>query len=45
MLVSGFVSGKLIYIPEFPFNYPSFKERIEEQLQLPPGNASGGYAP
>lgn len=33
MLVSGFVSGKLIYILEFPFNCPSFKERIEEQLR------------
>ena len=46
MLVSGFVSGKLIYILEFPFNCPSFKERIEEQLRrrLPHGNASGRYA-
>jgi len=45
MLVSGFVSGKLIYILEFPFNCPSFKERIEEQLRrrLPHGNASGRY--
>ena len=46
MLVSGFVSGKLIYILEFPFNCPSFKERIKEQLRrrLPHGNTSGRYA-
>ena len=45
ILVSGFVSGKLIYILEFPFNTPSFKKKIEEQLKkkLPKGNEPGEY--
>jgi len=33
MLISGFVNGKLIYILEFPFNYPLFIEQLEKQLK------------
>ena len=33
MLVSGFVDGKLIYIIEFPFNYPDFVKNLEIQVQ------------
>jgi len=33
MLISGFVDGKLIYILEFPFNYPEFVGQLEKQLQ------------
>ena len=32
MLVSGFVDGKLIYILEFPFDFPEFTERLEKLL-------------
>ncbi len=32
MLVSGFVGGKLIYILEFPFDFPEFTERLEKLL-------------
>ena len=32
MLASGFVDGRLIYILEFPFSYPPFMNRLEEQL-------------
>ena len=32
MLVSGFVDGKLIYILEFPFNFPEFTERLDKLL-------------
>ncbi len=32
VLISGFVDGKLIYIFEFPFNYPEFVNRLKEQL-------------
>jgi len=32
MLVSGFIDGRLIYILEFPFNFPEFTERLERQL-------------
>jgi hypothetical protein len=33
MLISGFVDGKLIYILEFPFNYPKFVKHLKDQLQ------------
>ncbi len=33
MLVSGFVDGKLIYIIEFPFNYPDFIKNLESKIQ------------
>ncbi|MEW6103695.1 MAG: hypothetical protein AB1630_07795 [bacterium] len=32
VLISGFVDGKLIYILEFPFNYPKFTKHLEGQL-------------
>ncbi|OYT34541.1 MAG: hypothetical protein B6U87_01835 [Candidatus Aenigmarchaeota archaeon ex4484_52] len=32
MLISGFVDGKLIYILEFPFDYPEFNKHLEQQL-------------
>jgi len=32
MLVSGFVDGRLIYILEFPFSFPTFVENLERQL-------------
>ena len=32
MLVSGFVDGRLVYILEFPFSYPTFVENLERQL-------------
>jgi len=32
MLVSGFVDARLIYILEFPFTYPEFVQRLQEQL-------------
>jgi hypothetical protein len=32
MLISGFVDGKLIYIIEFPFNYPEFVKHLHRQL-------------
>jgi hypothetical protein len=32
MLVSGFVSGNLMYILAFPFNCPCFIQRLKEQL-------------
>ena len=35
MLVSGFVSGKLIYIPEFPFNCPLKRELKNNYSFLP----------
>ncbi len=33
MLVSGFVNGKLIYILEFPFSCPTFRENLEKHLK------------
>ena len=33
MVVSGFVDARLIYILEFPFSYPEFVQRIQEQLE------------
>lgn len=33
LLISGFVDGKLIYILEFPFNYPKFTKHLKEQLR------------
>jgi len=33
MLVSGFVDARLIYVLEFPFIYPEFIIRLQEQLE------------
>lgn len=32
IIVSGFVDGKLIFILEFPLNYPSFYNKLKSQL-------------
>lgn len=33
LLVSGFVDGKLIYIIEFPFNFPDFVKNLEGKIK------------
>ncbi len=33
MLVSGFVDGKLIYIIEFPFNFPDFVKNLKDKIK------------
>jgi hypothetical protein len=33
VLVSGFVDARLIYVLEFPFSYPEFVQRLQEQLE------------
>lgn len=33
MLVSGFVDGKLIYILEFPFNFPDFIRKLKTKVK------------
>jgi len=45
MLMSGFVSGKMIYILEFPFNSQKFKDHLLENLHkyLPHGDEKNRY--
>jgi hypothetical protein len=45
MLISGFVDGQLMFIFEFPFNTPSFVERLKKQLDkmFPRGDIEGSY--
>ncbi|HCG76665.1 TPA: hypothetical protein DEW49_01990 [bacterium] len=45
MLVSGFVNGELIYILEFPFNYPTFTENLKKQLKkrFPKGDKTSEF--
>lgn len=45
MLISGFVDGELIYVLDFPFNYPPFVRRLRTQLKkrFPHGDKSGEF--
>ena len=45
MLTSGFIDGELIYVLEFPFNYPPFIKRLKIQLKkrFPNGDKSGEF--
>lgn len=44
VLMGGFVDGKLIYICRFPFDTPSFTERMKEELflEFPDGEDQSG---
>lgn len=44
MLVSGFVNGRLIYILEFPFSTPPFRENLEKQLSQWEKKLKGSYS-
>jgi len=45
MCVSGFCDGKLVYIMEFDYNSPSFREKIQKDVRakLPDGDVKGHY--
>jgi len=45
MLMSGFIDGKLMFIIEFPFNDPIFKNHLQSKLQkfLPKGDEINRY--
>lgn len=45
MLISGFVDGELVYVLEFPFNYPFFTKRLKNQLKkrFPNGDKPGEF--
>ena len=45
MCISGFCDGKLVYIIEFDYNSPSFRQKIQKDIRakLPDGDMKGKY--